>query len=224
MVTNVTSLLKTVKAVEDEHSRGTRALESAIEAIIQKIHSPCNFNVSKNQIVTSDCLLRCTRSISLSTAKIVAAGNSCKQDDIIAAANAGRRMINEMLNISKSSITSYSNLPLIQERIVNIINNTIIEYKDLLELVLLISTKSPESKFLLLPVSKRISENISELVIIAEAMKETDQNHSNTESDVAETELLGAAASIDSAARKLETLQPRKYVQVRFDFSRNSYP
>ena len=35
MVTNVTSLLKTVKAVEDEHTRGTRALESSIEAIAQ---------------------------------------------------------------------------------------------------------------------------------------------------------------------------------------------
>lgn len=37
MVTNVTSLLKTVKSVEDEHSRGTRALESTIEAIGQEI-------------------------------------------------------------------------------------------------------------------------------------------------------------------------------------------
>ena len=35
MVTNVTSLLKTVKAVEDEHTRGTRALESTVEAIAQ---------------------------------------------------------------------------------------------------------------------------------------------------------------------------------------------
>lgn len=37
MVTNVTSLLKTVKAVEDEHTRGTRALESTIEVIAQEI-------------------------------------------------------------------------------------------------------------------------------------------------------------------------------------------
>lgn len=37
MVVNVTSLLKTVKAVEDEHARGTRALESTIEAIAQEI-------------------------------------------------------------------------------------------------------------------------------------------------------------------------------------------
>lgn len=37
MVTNVTSLLKTVKAVEDEHTRGTRALESTVEAIGQEM-------------------------------------------------------------------------------------------------------------------------------------------------------------------------------------------
>ena len=37
MVTNVISLLKTVKAVEYEHTRGTRALESTIEAIAQEI-------------------------------------------------------------------------------------------------------------------------------------------------------------------------------------------
>lgn len=37
MVTNVTSLLKTVKTVEDEAERGTRALESTIEALRQEI-------------------------------------------------------------------------------------------------------------------------------------------------------------------------------------------
>ncbi|VDN86896.1 unnamed protein product [Brugia pahangi] len=37
MVTNVTSLLKTVKTIENEHQRGERALEAAIEAIGQEI-------------------------------------------------------------------------------------------------------------------------------------------------------------------------------------------
>ena len=37
MVTNVTSLLKTVKTVEDEAARGTRALEASIEAIGQEV-------------------------------------------------------------------------------------------------------------------------------------------------------------------------------------------
>lgn len=37
MVLNVSSLLKTVKAVEDEHTRGTRAMEATVEAIQQEI-------------------------------------------------------------------------------------------------------------------------------------------------------------------------------------------
>ena len=36
-MTNVTSLLKTVKTVEDEAARGTRALEASIEAIGQEV-------------------------------------------------------------------------------------------------------------------------------------------------------------------------------------------
>ena len=40
-MTNVTSLLKTVKSVEDEATRGTRALESTIEAIGQEV-KVCN--------------------------------------------------------------------------------------------------------------------------------------------------------------------------------------
>lgn len=37
MVLNVSSLLKTVKAVEDEHTRGTRAMEATVDAISQEI-------------------------------------------------------------------------------------------------------------------------------------------------------------------------------------------
>lgn len=36
-MTNVTSLLKTVKAVEDEATKGTRALEATIEHIKQEL-------------------------------------------------------------------------------------------------------------------------------------------------------------------------------------------
>jgi len=37
MVTNVTSLLKTVKSVEDEAAKGPRALEQTINSIKQEI-------------------------------------------------------------------------------------------------------------------------------------------------------------------------------------------
>lgn len=44
-MTNVTSLLKTVKAVEDEATKGTRALEATIEHIKQEL------TVSKHSFV-----------------------------------------------------------------------------------------------------------------------------------------------------------------------------
>jgi len=47
MVTNVTSLLKTVKTVEDEAARGTQALESSIEAIGQEMRVLYSTSVSR---------------------------------------------------------------------------------------------------------------------------------------------------------------------------------
>ena len=43
MVTNVTSLLKTVKTVEDEAARGSQALESSIQIIGQELKVLCSF-------------------------------------------------------------------------------------------------------------------------------------------------------------------------------------
>merc|ERR1719193_2838703 len=102
MVTNVTSLLKTVKAVEDEHTRGTRALESTIEAIAQEIRAFDGPDVPRNNAGPEE-LMRATRPITLATAKAVAAGKSCKQDDVIVAANMGRKAISDMLVTCKAA-------------------------------------------------------------------------------------------------------------------------
>lgn len=50
---------------------------------------------------TPEDLIRSTKHVTLATAKAVAAGNSCQQDDIIEAANMGRKAVTEMLIICK---------------------------------------------------------------------------------------------------------------------------
>ena len=100
MVTNVTSLLKTVKAVEDEHTRGTRALESSIEAIAQEIRAFDSPEVPRQKAEPED-LIRATRPITIATGKAVSAGKSLKQEDIIVAANMGRKAISDMLTTCK---------------------------------------------------------------------------------------------------------------------------
>lgn len=49
LVENVSSLLKTVKAVEDEHTRGTRALETTIESIDQELRAFDSGDVPKRK-------------------------------------------------------------------------------------------------------------------------------------------------------------------------------
>ncbi len=106
MVTNVTSLLKTVKAVEDEHTRGTRALESAIEAIAQEIRAFDSPSEPTGKAEPED-LVRVTRPITIATAKAVSAGKSCKQEDVIVAANMGRKAISDMLLTCKVPHSNY---------------------------------------------------------------------------------------------------------------------
>ena len=96
MATNIASLIKTVKTIEDEQSRGTQALESAIEAIGQEINVFNSEDVPQKQVPPED-LIKATRPITNATAKAVYASNSHKQADIIAAANIGRKCISDLL-------------------------------------------------------------------------------------------------------------------------------
>lgn len=53
------------------------------------------------QKVPPDDIIRLTRPVTTATAKAVAAGNSCQQGDIIAAANLGRKAISDLLKACK---------------------------------------------------------------------------------------------------------------------------
>ncbi|KAG7252339.1 hypothetical protein CRUP_017375, partial [Coryphaenoides rupestris] len=102
MVTNVTSLLKTVKAVEDEATKGTRALEATIEHIKQEL-VVFNSHDPPPKTATPEEFIRMTKGITMATAKAVAAGNSCRQEDVIATANLSRRAIADMLHSCKQA-------------------------------------------------------------------------------------------------------------------------
>uniref|UniRef100_A0A670KCX9 Talin 2 n=1 Tax=Podarcis muralis TaxID=64176 RepID=A0A670KCX9_PODMU len=96
MVTNVTSLLKTVKAVEDEATRGTRALEATIEYIKQELTVFQSKDIPEKNSSPEESI-RMTKGITMATAKAVAAGNSCRQEDVIATANLSRKAVADML-------------------------------------------------------------------------------------------------------------------------------
>merc|ERR1719510_2881720 len=211
MVTNVTSLLKTVKAVEDEHTRGTRALESTIEAIAQEIRSFDSSEPPRSSGGPEE-LMRATRPITLATAKAVAAGKSCKQDDVIVAANMGRKAISDMLVTCKAAAYG-SDTGELRQQAVQAGHDVAVQYRELLQLVMHVLNKpTMEAKNNLPNISRKIAQCVTVLAQTAELLKGADWVDPDDPMLIAENELLGAAQSIEKAAKKLSTLKPRKEV------------
>ncbi|XP_076012338.1 talin-2 [Genypterus blacodes] len=209
MVTNVTSLLKTVKAVEDEATRGTRALESTIECIKQEL-GLFQSKDAPNKTTTPEEFIRMTKGITMATAKAVAAGNSARQEDIIHTANLSRKAISEMLITCKQAAYSPEVSEEVKNRALMFGRECTTGYIDLLEQVLMVLQKpTAEQKQHLAACSKRVAGAVTELIQTAEAMKGSEWVDPEDPTVIAETELLGAAASIEAAAKKLEQLKPR---------------
>uniref|UniRef100_A0A673IKV4 Talin-2 n=1 Tax=Sinocyclocheilus rhinocerous TaxID=307959 RepID=A0A673IKV4_9TELE len=209
MVTNVTSLLKTVKAVEDEATRGTRALEATIECIKQELTVFQSKDVPEKS-TTPEEFIRMTKGITVATAKAVAAGNSAQQEDVISTANLSRKAISDMLTTCKQAAYHPEVGEDVRSKALLYGIECTTGYTDLLEHVLLVLQKpTAEQKQQLVALSKKVAGSVTELIQTAEAMKGSEWVDPEDPTVIAETELLGAAASIEAAAKKLEQLKPR---------------
>ncbi|KAH9517843.1 Talin-1 [Dermatophagoides farinae] len=211
MVTNVTSLLKTVKTVEDEQQRGTRALEATIDGIEGEIRSYESGSMYINQDVTPEHLIRATKPVTMATAKAVAAGTSGQQDDIIVVANMGRKAIHDLLQVCKSAALLADNQEL-KMRIIDAGKKCSQDYQELLKIIFHIlqrPTNVNDVKQQLYQMSRTIAASVTEIVSLAEMLKGVDWVDPEDPTVIAENELLGAASSIDLAAKKLANLQPR---------------
>ncbi|XP_042366248.1 talin-2a isoform X2 [Plectropomus leopardus] len=209
MVTNVTSLLKTVKAVEDEATRGTRALEATIECIKQEL-AVFQSRDAPNKTTTPEEFIRMTKGITMATAKAVAAGNSARQEDIIHTANLSRKAISDMLTTCKQAAYHPEVGEEVKNRALMFGSECTTGYIELLEQVLMVLQKpTADQKQQLAVCSKRVAGAVTELIQTAEAMKGSEWVDPEDPTVIAENELLGAAASIEAAAKKLEQLKPR---------------
>lgn len=159
---------------------------------------------------TPEDLIRVTRNVTLATAKAVAAGASNLQDDIVAAANLGRRSISEMLNVCRSVAWNCAENPDLRQRTIDAGVNVAISYKELLTGVL--RNCSADERMVL---SRRVAVAVTDLVSMAQKLKGADWVDPEDPTVIAENELLGAAASIDAAAKKLANLRPRRHDDVK---------
>ena len=207
---NITNLLKSVKSFEDESTRGTRAMESSIEAISQEIQEFSSEKCPPSVTASPEDLIKANRAITQATHKAVAASTSGRQDDLLAAANTGRRAISELLTTCRGAAAGCSDQDLRQET-VGLCHTVATQYSSLLTAIL-----NNQDKAAIMDLSRTIAQNALVLTGLAERMKVGGGTETLDGFGQAEIELLNAAEAIEQAARNLETLRPvKKPGQVR---------
>eukprot|EP00794_Sanderia_malayensis_P019501 gene19501-21428_t len=209
MVTNVSSLLKTVRSVEDEAQRGIRALESTVDAVKQAVVT-LQAEAAPARTATPEELIRSTKGVTLATAKAVAAGNSGRQVDVVQAANVGRKACTEMLVICKAAAATAESDSIRYAAIIKG-RECAQAYCNVLDHVQsIVQHPTPQKRVQLTIHSKKVADTVTNLVKVAEELKGTEWVDPEDPNVIAENELLGAAASIEAAARKLAELKPRQ--------------
>ena len=220
VIQNITNFLRSVKSFEDESTRGTRAVESSLEAISQEIQE---FSSEKLPTVTAtpEDLIKANRAITQATHKAVAASSSGRQEELLAAANSGRRAISELLTTCKVCLHSQVSprQPKVylqgaaadcadqdlKEKTMELCRTVATQYSSLLAAIL-----NNQDKATIMDISRTIAQNAMLLAGLAERMKGDDLVDPNDSFVIAENELLSAAEAIEQAARNLETLRPRE--------------
>uniref|UniRef100_A0A0N5BME0 FERM domain-containing protein n=1 Tax=Strongyloides papillosus TaxID=174720 RepID=A0A0N5BME0_STREA len=215
MVSNVTGLLKTVKTIENEAQRGTRALEATIEAIENEIKKYNNGDIHGDggHYQLSD-MVRATKSVNEAANKAINASSTLKQDDMIGAANLSRQAISDLLSVT-SNIASTAENPEIRYKIIDSGREVAIQIKELLIVLHNVLVKNGfdnESKNNLNYVSRKITEVIDDLLNCGDSLRGDDEWMDHQDALlVAENELMGAATSIKAAAVKLAQMKPRRH-------------
>lgn len=189
LVTNVTNLLKTVKSVDDERTKNTDIMKSTVDAIDKDLQG--NTFVT-NCETTTETIVQSAKYINETTKSILDIVYRGKPNDVTNAVQESHKSISELIIACQGK-----NL---NEKVLDAGRHVAEEFKNFLTTVLENSKRpSMTTKRVLEEVSQRLSTKVDYLITIVEHI-ETIEYH-----------LLDSATSIDTAVKKLDTIQPRPY-------------
>lgn len=189
LVTNVTTLLKTVKSVDDERTKNTDIMKSTVEAIEKDLQGK---TIVTNCETTTEKVVQSAKTINEATKSMLDIVYRGKPNDVTNAVQESRKSVSELL------IACHGNN--LNEKVLDAGRQVAEEFKTFLTMVLENSKRpSMTTKRVLEEVSQRLSTKVDYLITIVEHI-ETIEYH-----------LLDSATSIDTAVKKLDTIQLRPY-------------
>ncbi|XP_050433200.1 talin-1 [Adelges cooleyi] len=189
LVTNVTTLLKTVKSIDDERTQNTYTLESTVEAIEKELQKN---RIISNYETTTEELIHSAKHIDETTKRMLDIVDKGKPRDVIDAVKESHKSVSELLTACYGK-----NL---NEKVLDAGRQVAEEFQVFLNTIIENSKKPyPSFKQDLDQVSQRVSSKVHYLITIVEHI-ETIEYH-----------LLDSATEIDTAVKKLNLIQPRPY-------------
>lgn len=215
--------LKTTHEIQEEFSKGLREFNTVVnemeEEIENEISSPDNNRlnldpVSIEPVEDPSELLKCMRSFSQATTKMLSIGRHPKNEDLLLCSEEVKYWVQTLISVILGT-ASYTENHEIKTGLILDGKTTLLAYIDLCRKIIKIATltdnnEADKEKMTLNSQSMEIANGVKNLVNLAERMKNPDDYMDpNNPNDIAEMQLRSAAAKIEAAAAKLAKLQPR---------------
>lgn len=216
VILSIMGALKTINEIEEEFSRGIREFDATVKKLDEQVEE----DMLEEKIIEYEAvydpqeLLKCMKSFSSATTKMIAIGRHPKNEDLLLCSEETEYWIFTLIKIILGTALSTDNI--------EIRNDLLIQGKETSKAYLTLCSKiieiastndkitADKLKLQLNTQSKDIANGVKSIVNIAERLKNPDDYiDPNNPNDVAEMQLRSAAAKIEAAAAKLAQLQPR---------------
>ncbi|KAI6238292.1 BMA-TLN-1, isoform b [Aphelenchoides fujianensis] len=214
MVGNLKNLLQTVQSMQQKGQHGTYALESAIHAIAFAVKQYDNNELRVDKQATAEEVVRATRAVSEASKRAAStAKNALDQEQVVAAANFARQAVADMLHTTLSAAMNAETNEL-KFRTIHAGREVAVQVKELLARLayLLNRPGNAEAEHSIMLASREVYEATAALATCCDTLRTNSWPDGIPAQDpeaVAESELQGAAHSIEAAADKLKQMKPR---------------
>ncbi|KAJ3281672.1 Talin-1 [Borealophlyctis nickersoniae] len=202
---SLAELIRVTRLLGDEASRGTRALDGAVSDVddsITVLESPEPAQGS----ALPDEVAGLAKQLASAAAALVASANG-KQDEVVAASNAIKKQVGDLVRAAKAATEK---APAEQKaQMTDAVKRAATAVKYLLgRIKALQESNTPANKVNVQAGAKEVAQSVNAILAAAGSLIPGGYVDPNDPNVVAERELLAAANSIEGAARKLAQLAP----------------
>ncbi|KAJ3037472.1 Talin-1, partial [Rhizophlyctis rosea] len=198
-------LVRVTRLLGDEASRGTRALDGAVQDVDDAIKILHNTEPAQGTALPDE-VAGLAKQLASAAAALVAS-SSGKQDEVVAASNAIRKQIADLVRAAKAATDKAPEEQ--KAQMTAAVQKAAEAVKFLLSRIkVLQESNTPQNKAAVQMGAKDVAQSVNAIVAAAGMLIPGGYVDPNDPNVVAERELLAAANAIEAAARKLAAMAP----------------